>query len=228
METKKSPLANLENKRSLFFQIGLIIALSIVLIAFEWSTRYKDKVTAYIPIEDIPEIDLIPITRNEPEREEPPKPEVTLIEIVPDEDPVLNEKPFFNPEINEKEGFGIEKWTEIPDEKPEATEEIFIKVEDMPKFNGGGINEFWKYVQEHVEYPEEARDIGLQGKILVYFVVNQKGNITNIEVKRGIHPLLDNEVVKTLNEAPLWEPGKQHNRPVKVCFSIPVVFKISD
>ena len=227
METKKSQSANLENKRNLFLQIGLIIALSVVLIAFEWSTRDTDKFASLETGEEVFVDDLTPITRTAPEIKAPPKPEVTLIEIVSDDGPDIDDPVFTDAGIKEGGTYSIDKWAERVENETDSIDRIFIKVEDMPKFNGGDITEFWKYVQAHVIYPEQARELGLQGRIIVNFVVDQKGEIVNIDLIRKIHPLLDNEVAKTLNEAPLWVPGQQRGRPVKVSFSMPVIFRLT-
>jgi protein TonB len=227
METKKAKTKNLENKRILFFQIGLIIALSTALIAFEWSSKNDSSAIQIKNLEDKPEDDMIEITRNEPQKTEPPKPVITEIEIISNEDPVVDENLFFNSELKENDDYKIGFWADTPEEKPDPNE-IFTKVEDPPKFNGSeDLNEFWKYVQQHVSYPEKARELGLEGRILVNFVVDEKGDIINIELLRKIDPLLDQEVIKVLEESPLWTPGKQRNRPVKVRFTIPVIFKIS-
>jgi protein TonB len=176
---------------------------------------------------DMAEEDLIDITRNEPEKKEPPSPAMPELIIVSNDAPDLDDPIFFDPTIDINQGIQIQKWTDMPDEVTDNTDQVFVRVEDMPRFNGGGIEKFWEYVLAHVRYPEEARDAGLQGRIQVGFVVNEKGQIINIQLLRKIHPMLDNEVIKVLEEAPLWTPGRQRNRPVKVGFSIPVVFKLS-
>ncbi len=227
METKKAETKNLENKRMLFFQIGLIMALSTALIAFEWSSNDISSAYQIKNLEDKPEEDMIEITRNEPPKPEPQKPVFTEIEIISNEDPVLDDNSLFSAELNENDNYTIAIWSEPNDEKPDPND-IFTKVEDPPKFNGSeDLTEFWKYVQQHVNYPEKAREFGLEGKIIVNFVVDEKGDIINIELLKKIDPLLDNEVIKVLEEAPLWTPGKQRHRPVKVRFTIPVIFKIN-
>jgi len=228
METKKSRSANLENKRNLFFQFGLILALSLVLIAFEWSTRESDNSAYFDQGEEVYVDDLKEIPRTEPKMKEPPKPEVTLIEIIPDDGPDIDDPVFADAGITEGGMYIIDEWAERSERESDSADHIFITVEDMPKFNGGDITEFWKYVQTHVIYPEQARELEIQGRISVNFVVDQKGEIVNIDLTRKIHPLLDNEVVRTLEDAPLWEPGKQRGRPVKVAFSIPVIFRLTE
>jgi len=228
METKKSRSANLENKRNLFLQFGLIIALSLVLIAFEWSTRESDNPAYFDKGIEVYVDDMAPISRTEPQMKEPPKPEVTLIEIKPDYGPDFDDPVFADAGITEGGTYIIDEWVERSERESASVDSIFIRVEDMPKFNGGDVTEFWKYVQTHVIYPEQARELELQGRISVNFVVDQKGEIVNIDLTRKIHPLLDNEVIKTLEEAPLWEPGKQRSRPVKVAFTIPVIFRLTE
>ncbi|MBN2272768.1 MAG: energy transducer TonB [Bacteroidales bacterium] len=228
METKKTHRANLENKRSLFLQFGLILTLSAILIAFEWSTPANDTFTDWKKGEEFIIDDLPPISRHEVEKKEPLKPEITLIDIVPDDEPVLEDPVFADASITENTGFDIRKWTSPPDEGIDKGDNVFYVVEDMPVFKGGDLTKFWEYIQNHVKYPALASDMGLQGKVTVTFIVDQTGKITDIKIIKGIHPLLDDEVVKALSGSPSWVPGKQRGKPVKVAFSMPVIFKLKE
>ena len=104
--------------------------------------------------------------------------------------------------------------------------EVFYIVEDMPKFQGKNPHQTCiRYVQEHLEYPEEAREQGLEGTVHVFFVVDAKGRVTQASVKKSVHPLLDKAAIKAVNGMPDWTPGKQRGKPVAVQFEIPVEFK---
>jgi TonB family protein len=104
--------------------------------------------------------------------------------------------------------------------------EVFYIVEDMPKFQGKNPHQTCiRYVQEHLEYPEEAREKGLEGTVQVFFVVDTKGRVTKARVKKSVHPLLDKAALKAVNDMPDWTPGKQRGKPVAVQFEIPVEFK---
>lgn len=120
---------------------------------------------------------------------------------------------------------GSAKKQKIVDD-PSGPKEVFYIVEDMPKFKGNNLNTCIKYVQEHLEYPQEAREKGLNGIVEVFFVVDAKGRVTNAKIKRGVDPLLDKAALKAVNSMPDWTPGKQRGKSVAVQFEIPVEFKL--
>jgi TonB family protein len=108
---------------------------------------------------------------------------------------------------------------------PAGKEEVFYIVEDMPKFQGEPFNACIKYVQEHLEYPQEAKEKGLEGTVDVFFVIDTKGKVTKARVKKGVDPMLDKAALKAVNAMPDWTPGKQRGKSVAVEFEIPVKFK---
>lgn len=103
-------------------------------------------------------------------------------------------------------------------------DEIFVIVEDMPTFNGGDLNNFRLYVQHNLNYPEKAAKEKIQGRVFVQFVVDQYGDVVDIKIVRGVHPLLDSEAVRVIRSSPKWTPGKQRGKKVKVQFTFPIVF----
>ncbi len=117
---------------------------------------------------------------------------------------------------------------EEKDIKPPATDakDVFIMVEILPTFRGQNFNACKAYVQEHLEYPAKAKDAGIQGKVLVEFVVNAKGKVADARVVKGVDPMLDKAALAAVYSMPDWEPGKQHGKPVSVQFTIPVEFKL--
>lgn len=226
MKAKKTEKASLENKRSIFFQIGLITAIGVSLAAFEWSTPELKSMTTGIPLVDIElDYDELPITFHKKRKPLPPPPVSVVFEIVPDiidiDEPTLN-----LPDINETSWYDNYNFgNEI--EKPVEEDLILINAEEMPMFRNGGLEKFQQYLFTHVNYPEEARDVNLQGTVVVSFVVDKKGNITNIELLRSIDPVLDNEVIQALQSSPRWMPGKQLGIPVNVRMVIPVKFELN-
>ena len=104
---------------------------------------------------------------------------------------------------------------------------MFIAVEDMPSFQGGTVNKFRTYVQKNIKYPSVAANNGIEGTVFIKFVVNKDGSISDIEIMRGVDPALDNEAKRVIRNAPEWDPGKQRGKPVRVQFTIPIVFKLS-
>ena len=112
--------------------------------------------------------------------------------------------------------------------QPEATgDEIFKVVEDRPQFPGGDA-ELMKFLQQNVKYPKEAQEQGKQGRVIVQFVVEKDGSITDAKVLKPVDPLLDAEALRVVNLMPKWTPGKQRGKAVRVHFTIPVTFRLSN
>ena len=104
--------------------------------------------------------------------------------------------------------------------------EIFQVVEEQPMFPGG-MGELMKYLQKEIKYPKEAQEQGVQGRVIVQFVVNKDGSITEAKVMKSVHPLLDAEALRVMGTMPNWTPGKQKGEPVRVRFTLPVSFRLS-
>lgn len=104
--------------------------------------------------------------------------------------------------------------------------DIVDNVPDMPQFPGGE-SEMFRFLSTNLKYPEEAAEQGIQGKVIVNFVVEKDGSLSNIEVKRGIDPLCDKEAVRVVKAMPKWSPGKLNDKPVRVNFTLPFIFKLS-
>ncbi len=224
MKPKKSKKANLENKRWLFFQIGLLFSLGIALAAFEWTSNAKNNAIVIKSPDDIFEEETQRNTYRKEEVPPPVKPEVFEFKILDNNEDFISQVIDVNPEIDPLEGFNFSNY--MP-EKEEDDNIPFIKVEQKPKFMNGDVLSFIKYILKNIEYSQDAIGMELQGKVIANFVVNKEGYVENVEIIRGIDPLLDNEVIKALKASPRWEPGKQRNRPVKVSYTIPIVFKLN-
>ena len=227
MEPKKSEKANLENKKSMFIQVGLIVALLVCLGAMEWTSgQKKDSAFAGMTEEAIEE-EQIPVTEETPPEEMPP-PEVTvtdLFEIVEDDVVIDNEVKFEDDETSEDKVVEIYAPV-LQAEEEEVEEEIFVIVEDMPKFKGGDINKFREWVQKRVRYPELAAENGIQGIVFITFVVETNGNVSNVTISRSVDQLLDEAAKEAVMASPKWEPGMQRGRPVRVRYSIPIIFQL--
>lgn len=227
MEPKKSEKANLENKKSMFIQVGLIVALLVCLGAMEWTSgQKKDSAFAGMTEEAIEE-EQIPVTEETPPEEMPP-PEVTvtdLFEIVEDDVVIDNEVKFEDDETSEDKVVEIYAPV-LQAEEEEVEEEIFVIVEDMPNFKGGDINKFREWVQKRVRYPELAAENGIQGRVFITFVVETNGNVSNVTISRSVDQLLDEAAKEAVMASPKWEPGMQRGRPVRVRYSIPIIFQL--
>jgi protein TonB len=108
-------------------------------------------------------------------------------------------------------------------EGTDAGEPLLI-VEVMPSFKGGGLDKFSDWVQKMTNYPKEAADSRIQGTVVVTFVVEKDGKVSNVAILKGVHPLLDNEAVKVISSSPGWRPGLQGGQAVRIRYLIPIVF----
>lgn len=230
MEVKKTSKASLENKRFLFLEIGFVLTLVIVLGSFNWST--KEKQTAVLEAENaVVEVeDMIPITQ-----ETPPPPEVApkipvlsdQIDVV-DDNIKVDDNMFQNLEDDANSGVEIMDYIESAPEEETVEEEAipFQLVEEKPSFNGGDANEFSKWVNSRLVYPEIAKENGVQGRVTLQFTVNADGTVSNVKVLRGVDSSLDKEAVRVVSSSPKWKPGKQRDRAVKVTYTFPVIFQL--
>ena len=224
MELKKNDQANLEKRKGVFFQLGLVIALSLILIAFEWTSgglNANEYDTG--DMEQIEE-EIIPITRQEqPEPPKPPEPpKVTeVLQIVEDDVELEDELQLEDFEVDQDTEVEI---MEFEEEAEDEEAEIFFIVEDMPSFQGKGQDGFRNWIGQNLQYPEIAAENGISGRVFVKFVVEGDGSISNVELVRGVDPALDKEAIRVIKASPKWAPGKQRGKPVRVSFTFPINF----
>jgi len=223
MESKKTPSADLNKKTGLHLSIGLVISLAVITLAFEWKSydgqNLVDLGTLDDDFEDVMEI---PPTEQPP----PPPPKIQQPEIieVPDEEEIEEDIEIdLDVEITEDTQIEEMVFEEAPEE--EATDEIFMVVEDQPEPQGG-MAAFYEYVGKNMKYPSQARRMGIEGKVFVQFVVDKDGSISQVQAIKGIGAGCDEEAVRVLKEAPKWKPGKQRGRPVRVRMVLPITFKL--
>lgn len=228
MEVKKTEGANLENKRLLFIELGLILALAITFGAFSWSTKEKQAAVLDAGPAVTIEEENIPITQEAP----PPPPETPKIPVLSDQidiidDDIQVEENILNLDDNDDLVIEIKDYVEGPEEEEIEEEEIpYVFVEQKPSFRGGDANSFSKWVASKLVYPEIAKETGIQGRVMVAFSINTDGSVSNVRVTRSLDPALDKEAVRVISSSPKWTPGKQRDRPVKVSYSIPVIFQL--
>ena len=229
MEIKKTPKANLEGKKGIFFEIGLVVALGILLCAFNWKANTKVEEGFVTVAEEPVEEEIIPITQQmmKPPPPPPPAPKLTdLIEIVDQELDIDEELEIEDVEAN------VENRTDYSydydgtgyDEGDYGEEDIFQVVEDMPTFPGD-IN---KWLGKNVKYPVIAQENNIQGRVTVQFVIERDGSITDVKVVRGVDASLDKEAVRVVQSMPKWKPGKQRGKPVRVAYTLPINFQLSN
>ncbi len=228
MEVKKSLKASLENKRLLFTEIGFVVSLLLVYGAFGYTS--KDSKTSSLADEQqaVEVEDMVPITQETP----PPPPDAPKIPVLSDQIDIVDDaiKVDDNMFVNlEENNSGVQIMNYVEDVKTEEVEEEaipFALVEEKPKFNGGDANEFSKWVNQNLVYPEIAKENGVQGRVTMQFTVNPDGSVSNVKVLRGVDSSLDQEAVRVISMSPKWTPGKQRDRAVKVTYTFPVIFQL--
>lgn len=171
---------------------------------------------------------MVPITQETP----PPPPEAPKIPVLSDqidivEDDIKVEDNFMS--LEDDANLGVEIMDYVEEVKEEVVEEEAIPfqlVEEKPSFNGGDANEFSKWVNSKLQYPEIAKENGVQGRVTLQFTVNPDGSVSNVKVLRGVDSSLDKEAVRVVSMSPKWKPGKQRDRAVKVTYTFPVIFQL--
>ncbi len=231
MELKKSPKADMGNNKLLFVEIGLIVALSVSLIAFNYTTDIESKEQLAEKTDNSFEEFELPSTNFDPP---PPPPQdqplevafSDVIDIVNDEIEV--EDAFFIPDESDEFEIGayIPEEEQVEEEVVEEEAIPFQLVEEKPSFQGGDANQFSKWVNQRLVYPEIAKENGVQGRVTLQFTVEKDGSITKVKVLRGVDPSLDKEAVRVVSMSPKWKPGKQRDRAVPVTYTFPVIFQL--
>jgi protein TonB len=226
MEEKKSFKADLENKRFIFRQIGFVITLAVLLLAFEWKT-YEKTITdmGSRMVEDVPE-EIIPITEQKVKPPPPPPPkQVVKINVVDDQIEVEDD---ISINVEADQNTEIQAYVapvKVVDEESAEETQIFMVVESMPAFPGGEAS-LYKYLAENIKYPQMAKESGIQGRVFVTFVVERDGSVTDVRVLRGIGGGCDEEAIRVVKNMPRWTPGKQRGKSVRVQYNLPVKFTL--
>ena len=229
MEIKKAPKADLEEKKSLFFEIGLVLALAVLLFAFEWKSSTGEVSTFQTVPEEQVEEEIIPITQQmlKPPPPPPPAPKLTdLMEITDDASSIDEDLEILDAE-DDSENKPVENPSDFGEYGDEETgdDDIFQIVEDVPTFPLGDVS---KWIAKNVKYPQIAAENGVQGKVFMNFVIEKDGSITDVKVLRGVDAALDKEAIRVIKSMPKWKPGKQRGNPVRVSFNLPIVFQLTN
>ena len=225
MEEKKSPKANLENKKLMFMQIGLIISLLIAWLAFEHKSYDKRQIDeSLLNREVVLDEEMVEITKQEEQKPQPVEApqQTTQLEIVDDD--VETEDLNINAEVEQNEVIEEYVAPEVVEEEV-VEQEIFQIVEEMPAFPGGEAK-LMEYVGKNIKYPQIARETGIQGRVFIGFVVEPDGSVSNVKLLRGIGGGCDEEAMRVVKSMPKWKPGKQRGKAVRVSYQIPVFFKL--
>jgi len=234
MDVKKSPKASLEDKKSLYIMMGLVMVLSLIYIGFEW-TQHEIKVyqqentnaaveeNTNAAVEE--EIDVVQTQQETPPPPPPPAPEVVEVINVVDDNVKVDAVEINTEDDKNKAVVIAAPVTSSAPVEEEDDQVVFQVVESMPTFPGGDAALF-KYLSDNVKYPVIAQENGIQGRVICQFVVNKDGSIVDVQVVRSIDPSLDKEAVRVIQSMPKWTPGKQRGKAVRVKYTLPVNFKL--
>lgn len=227
MELKKNPKADLEKRRGLYLEIGLVVVLVAALVAFNVKSYDKEEKEQFERMVSEEQEEII-IQTQEQELPPPPPPEqpevTTEFEVVEDDAEVTNEL-VVNAEVTD-DTKNIEITPVVVDEEEEEEEQvIFTVVENDPEFPGG-MEALYKYLAQNIKYPQLARDNNITGRVYVTFVVERDGSITGCRVLRDIGGGCGQEAIRVVKSMPKWTPGKQRGKAVRVQFNLPVNFNL--
>lgn len=225
MEVKKSPKADLENKRGLFLEIGLALTLLFVFAAFEWRVDSSEATSLADEQEAVADEEIIPVTRQEPVKPPPPPPPAPkvadVLELVDNDEDIEDELEIEDSDADQDEEVEIQEVTEEEEEDDDT--QVFVTVEHMPVFSGGDVQ---KWINKHTKYPVIAQENGITGKVYISFVVNKKGKVEKVKILRGVDPSLDKEAIRVVKSMPGWKPGKQRDKAVNVSYTVPINFQL--
>lgn len=230
MEIKKSPKADLENKRGLFLQIGFVVAIGLALFAFEYDFGEVKETQSYSNKTVAAEEEIVQTTQEE---QQPQQLEVAPQQIISDVLKIVRNDVRVSNELDlnmedDKTAAPITIPTTAKVEEPVEEEEIFFVAEDMPTFNGKEASiGFREYVGKNLKYPDVAAENGIQGTVYVQFVVEPSGSVSNVKILRGVDPALDKEATRIVQSSPKWVPGKQRGKSVRVSFTFPIKFQLN-
>ncbi len=226
MEPKKSKKADLQRLRGLFLQIGFIFSFGLALLAFEWTSK-PEKVSGFSQGDAGGIVqESVPITRQQERKQPPPPPPPKTTEVINivDNDVIIEDELVLEEtEADQDTRLSIDAFAEEEEEEDDLSE-VFVRVEDMPKFQGEGLNAFRNFVQRNLSYPKIAYENGISGTVYLRFIVDKDGSVTDITILRGVDSSLDEAAVLAVKDSPKWEPGKQRGKPVKVACTMPIAF----
>ncbi len=228
MEIKKAPHADLERGKGYNLLLGLVVALAVLFTGLQWRSYAKaEKIERNSNLFEREETMLIEDVKEEqPEEPEPPQQQAPeeVIQELPQEFNVVDNKQEVNTRFQ-----SVDEGKPAPPPPPvvvveeEAADEIFTVVEENASFPDGDVQ---AYLGKKIVYPEIAVENGIQGRVVLQFVVEKDGSITDIKVVRGVDSSLDKEAMRVVKEMPKWKPGKQRGKPVRSRFTLPVAFRL--
>ena len=235
MEQKKTPRADIEQRRTTGFLLGLVFVLSLLYVSLEWNSAEHDDHFDPIDLADLMhETELVPMSNEELTTRVEEKQQVEQSEQlrVVDDDVELSDP---DEPLEGEDGEDDETLLQdLQDDNDKALASLdvdpnnplnFHVVEDLPQYPGGAV-EFMKWLTRNLQYPAIARSRKTQGKVVAVFYVEKDGSVTGISITQSLSPECDREALRVLRKMPKWQPGIQNDQPCRTKVSIPIVFKL--
>jgi len=244
MEIKKAKTADLESKRTMWFLLGVVLVLSIIFVSLEYTSHDGDedfdidvfddlnRDVELVSIKKRQEDDFIPLMAPKPKRKESP----TKINVV--DNPVPTHENVQLPESTIEQEGADNSCGGIADEDDEQAQTFslvgmdnkdnplnFRVVEDLPQFPGGAV-ELMKWLTKNLRYPSTAQRQKAQGKVVVQFIINTDGAVSNLKVVKSLNADCDREALRVMRMMPRWKPGVKNDKPCRTMVCIPIIFKL--
>jgi len=223
MKPKKAGKVDIDSYSGMFFRIGIIISLLLIILAFEYSRNYKNNNfynSGYFynedsDLADISDQIIVPLPP-------PPAPVVPEIKVV---DNKTKTEPNQQIPVSDVTEQNTTSDNTISNTDAENENRIFTYVEEKPSFPGGEYG-LQRFLRANVKYPESERVKGIQGLVIISFIIEKDGSISHIEVRKSLNPAFDAEAVRVIQAMPKWKPGKQRGKNVRVIVNIPLRFSL--
>lgn len=239
MDLKKSYKADLEHQRISGFLLGVIVVLSLFLVALEFTTKSGSTDESSDILDDISQdIEMMPVLqRQDMVAAAPAASKSSLSDRLNLVDEPVNDiaEDKAKGEENLSDAQGTADSNTATDSRTQALSPVavdendnplnFQVVERLPEFPGGMV-EFMKWLTKNLKYPVLAQQQKIQGKVLVAFIINKDGTVTDQKVIKSVSPELDREALRVIRIMPKWKPGEDHGKPCRTYFSIPIIFKL--
>lgn len=228
MIEKKSDKGNLEKRKKSFLLVGFAVVLALTYVSFElFASRDKGQVVSMADDEfiEVMDEDVIATDQTPP----PPPPPVTpqqeiVINIVDDNIKVNTDFDLFNTEFDENDE--IEEYVPIETITEEVEEAPPVRfAEKMPEYVGG-MEAMYSFLKNELQYPEVARNNNIQGTVLLEFVIERDGSVSNVKPLVSLYPECDAEAIRVVKKMPKWKPGEQMGKPVRCYFNLPIRFTL--
>lgn len=212
---RKKPQADLRNYYTIFLQLGMVVVLGIFIVAMKVQFVSEKQDVDLTQEQEVVEMEEVTQTKQEEKPPPPPRPQVPV--------EVPNDEIIEDQDINIDADINMDDPLPEPEEPEEEEEEdFFVAVENMPELKGGLAD-----LQQKINYPDMARKAGIEGRVIIQFIVNEQGKVEDPKVIRGIGGGCDEEALRVVKQAE-FEPGRQRGNPVRVQYSLPITFKLQN